>query len=108
MKNNLLDFVEHGLRYVFPAEPGAIQRGLFTAHSAPPLDQLVSVNEPYVWPWAEGKERGQAIEPLHPGVPAACAQDSELYELLALVDAIRLGRAREKEQAVKELRQRIL
>ena len=33
MKSNLLDFLEHGLRYVYPVQPGAIQRGMPTAHS---------------------------------------------------------------------------
>ena len=108
MKNNLLDFLEYGLRYVFPAEPGSIQRGVFTAHSAPPLNIFVSAEESYVWPWAEGEARGQAIEPLHPRVPDACARDRVLYEMLALMDAIRLGRAREKQKAIGELRHRIL
>ena len=108
MKNNLLDFLEHGLRYVFPSEPGSIQRGMPTAHSGPLLNNLISSEETYIWPWAEGDARGQAIEPLHPGVPGACVKDPVLYELLALVDASRLGRAREKQQAMKELRRRIL
>lgn len=108
MKNNLLEFLEHGLRYVFPAKPGAIQRGMLTAHSAPPLNDSIAAEEPYVWPWAEGQARGQAIEPLHPGVPGACIKDPLLYELLALTDALRLGRVREKEQALEALRQHIL
>ena len=108
MKSNLLDFLEHGLAYVYPAEPGAIQRGMPTAHSAAPLNQFISGDEAYVWPWAAGEERGQAIEPLHPAVPAACAKDSLLYELLALVDGLRLGRVREKNQAIEGLRKRIL
>jgi len=108
LKSNLLDFLEYGLRYVFPAEPSAIQRGMPTAHSAPPLQNSISSDEFYVWPWAEGKVRGQAIEPLHSGVPKACAKDSALYELLALADAIRLGRVREKQQAIEELRLRVL
>ena len=108
MKNNLLDFLEHGLRYVYPAEPGAIQRGLPTAHSAPPLNNIILAEESYVWPWAEGETRGQAIEPLHPGVPGACIKDTALYALLALTDALRLGRMREKQQAIDELRIRIL
>ena len=108
MPENLLDFLEHGLRYVFPAEPGATQRGLPTAHSAPPLKQAIAAESAFVWPWAEGTARGQSIEPLHPGVPAACARDAALYELLALVDAVRLGRAREKQLAMTELRRRIL
>ena len=96
------------MRYVYPAEPGAIQRGMPTAHNAPPLNNIISSEESYVWPWAESEMRGQAIEPLHPGVPGACAKDLVLYELLALVDAIRLGRVREKQQAVDELHLRIL
>jgi hypothetical protein len=35
-------------------------------------------------------------------------KDTVLHELLALVDAIRVGRAREKEIAIKELKIRIL
>ena len=58
MKNNLLDFLEHGLRYVFPAEPGAIIRGMPTAHSGPPLDNYFFSEESYVWPLAEGHVRG--------------------------------------------------
>lgn len=108
MKRNLLDFLEHGLRYVYPAEPGAIQRGMLTAHSAPPLKNYISAEESYVWSWAEGQSRGQVVEPLHPEVPGACVKDTVLYELLALVDAIRLGRVREKQQAIEELRKRIL
>ncbi len=107
MKANLLDFLEYGLLYVYPAEPGAIQRGMPTAHSAPPLNKYISAEESYVWPWAEGEARGQAIEPLHPGVPVACTKDQVLYELLTLVDAIRLGRVREKQQAINELHKRI-
>lgn len=108
MKNNLLDFLEHGLRYVYPVEPGAIQRGMPTAHNAPPLNNIISAEEFYVWPWAEGETRGQAIEPLHPGVPGACIKDPALYELLALADALRLGRMREKQQAIDELKIRIM
>ena len=108
MKKNLLDFLEHGLRYVYPAQTGAIQRGIPTAHSAPPLNNYISSEESFVWPWAKGNARGQTIEPLHPKVPGACLKDPVLYELLALVDSLRLGRIREKQQAIEELRMRIL
>jgi hypothetical protein len=108
LKQNLLDFLEHGLQYVFPAEIGSIQRGMPTAHSAPPLDKIIAGEEIFVWPWANGKIRGQAIEPLHPRVPEACAKDTRLYEFLALVDALRLGKAREKKQAISELRLKII
>ncbi|WMJ74168.1 hypothetical protein RCC89_13475 [Cytophagaceae bacterium ABcell3] len=108
MKLALLDFLEHGLRYVYPQQPGALLRGLPTAHSAKPLSDEIVSEEPYVWPYAEGQVRGQAIEPLHPKVPEACLKDSFFYELMALGDALRVGKAREKRLAVEELKKRLL
>lgn len=108
MKLALLDFLEHGLKYVYPQQPGPIVRGIPTAHSAPPLNNIIVSEEPYVWPYGKGKVRGQSIVPLYPSVVDAVLQDEKLYELLALVDAVRVGRAREKEIAIKELKSRIL
>lgn len=107
MKLALIDFLEYGLRYVYPQRPGALVRGIPTAHSAPPLNEIIVSDEPYVWPYAEGKIRGQAIEPLHPKVPEACLKDPNFYELLSLSDALRVGRVREKKIAIEELKNRI-
>lgn len=87
---------------------GGLTRGLPTAHAAPPLrDQFAASDEPPpVWADPEGTVRGQELEPLYRSVPKAARADKELYELLALVDAVRSGRARERELAVKELRTR--
>lgn len=103
----LLDFLEYGLKYVYPQQPGALVRGLPTAHSAPPLNHDIVSEEPYVWPYAEGKVRGQSIEPLHPNVPQACLLDTKFYELMALCDALRVGKAREKNIAMQELKSRL-
>ena len=107
MKGALLEFLQHGLRYVYPQKPGAITRGMTTAHSAPPLLDKVSSQEVYVWPWAKGQQRGQCIEPLHPSVPDACQKDTKLHELLALADAMRVGKAREQKLAAEALRERL-
>ena len=109
LKSALLEFLVHGLKYVFPAKPGAVCRGIPTGHSAPPLSHTIvaSDEDRYVWPWDDGKVRGQAIEPLYPNAPLAAKNDSKLYELLALVDAIRAGRAREQAIAVRELTVRL-
>ncbi|MGA0555464.1 hypothetical protein ACO2Q8_02360 [Larkinella sp. VNQ87] len=104
----LLDFLQYGLKYVFPQQPGPIARGIPTAHSAKPLSSLISSKEVYVWPYANGTARGQAIEPLYPSVAIAIQNDERLYELLALTDAIRIGRAREVNLAIEELKKRIL
>jgi hypothetical protein len=107
MKSALLEFLEFGLKYMYPQQLGAVVRGMPTAFSAPPLADKIVSDEHVVWPFAEGKARGQAIVPLHPGVPKACLQDSDLYKLLALTDGIRVGKAREKKLAMDELRKRI-
>lgn len=107
MKLAILDFLEHGLRYVYPQMPGPRLRGVPTAHSAPPLSQEILSEEPYVWPYGEGTVRGESIEPLHPKVPEACLKDPAFHEYMALCDALRVGRAREKNMAIQELRSRL-
>lgn len=107
MKLAILDFLEHGLRYVYPQMPGPRLRGVPTAHSAPPLSQEILSEEPYVWPYGEGTVRGESIEPLHPKVPEACLKDPSFHEYMALCDALRVGRAREKNMAIQELRNRL-
>ena len=102
------EFVIHGVKYVFAQQPSAIVRGVLTAHSAAPLNQIIASTEKYVWPYAKGTERGQSILPLYPTAVEAALKDVKLYELLALVDALRVGRVREKELAKKELEKRIL
>lgn len=105
----LLSFLSHGVRHAFFAKPGRIVRGMPTAHSAPPLRSLIESAEdsPLVWPDELGDRRGQAIEPLYPSVPAVARRNQGLYELLALTDAIRCGRTRERELALSELRERL-
>ncbi len=104
----LMELIQYGIRYIFPQQPGAIVRGIATAHAAPPLNTIIKSEEPYVWPSAKGNVRGQCIIPLYPSVIDAVKMDDKLYSLLALVDAIRVGRAREKEIAIQELKKLIL
>ncbi len=103
-KNALLEFLEYGIQYVFPQMPGPLVRGIKTAHSAAPLNRLIQSEEAYVWPFAEGDTKGQAIIPLYPTLVEAAKKDAYLYQCLALIDALRVGRAREKQFAKKELR----
>jgi len=104
----LMDFLQYGIRYVFPQQPGTLVRGIPTAHSAAPLNNMIQSDENYVWPSGKGTMRGYSVIPLYKSVVNAVQEDSHLHELLALVDAIRIGRAREKEIAVEELKKRIV
>ena len=106
-KASLLEFLQYGIAFAFPVRPGSMVRGLPTGHSAPPLNNIIQSDEHYVWPSAQGKLRGQAIEPLYKNVAKAVQHDPAWYELLALVDAIRVGRVREKQLAVEELKKRL-
>ncbi|RFC55345.1 hypothetical protein DXU93_04105 [Brumimicrobium aurantiacum] len=107
MRLSLLEFLQYGLRYVFPIKPGPVVRGVPTSHSAKPLSEEIQSSEAYVWPYGKGTVRGQSILPLYPSVPEAALKDEKLYELLALVDALRVGRARERELAVSTLKKRL-
>lgn len=100
VRSSLEEFIIHGLKYAFPVEPGPLERGMLTAHSAPPLSEMITGNsDVYIWPYEEGTTRGTSITPLYPSVPFACKTDSELYEHLALIDSLRIGRARERKLA---------
>ncbi|MGH2549152.1 MAG: hypothetical protein ACRDHN_07170 [Thermomicrobiales bacterium] len=103
------DFLFHGLRYVFPATRGSLSRGLPTSYAASPLKELISSagGAMPVWASADGQKLGYAIEPLHPSAPKAAARDSQFYEYLALIDAIREGRPRESRLAMVEIDKRL-
>jgi hypothetical protein len=108
-RNAIAELLEHGVRYVFFAQRGELTRGIPTAHAAPPLFKHILQNNepPPVWPDAEGTVRGYALAPLYKSVPYAAMRDPKLYALLALVDAVRDGRARERNLAIKEIRKRL-
>jgi DNA-binding Lrp family transcriptional regulator len=105
----LSEFLVHGLKYVFPATRGELTRGVPTSYAAAPLKKFIAKGRdlPPVWPYSEGKVRGTAFEPLYRTVPFAASRDRALYELLAIVDALRDGRARERKLAEKELIHRL-
>jgi hypothetical protein len=105
----LEEFLVHGLKYAFPAERGEVTSGIPTSYAAEPLKSEVAMSNdlPPVWPWPEGNTRGIRLEPLYKNVPRAALRDPKLYQLLALVDAIRDGRARERKIAERELVNRL-
>jgi hypothetical protein len=105
----LEEFLTHGLKYAFPAERGELTRGVATSYGAPPLRALIAPNEDPipVWPYAEGKQRGVSFAPLYKTAPRAALRDESFYELLALADALRDGRIRDRKSAEAELHRRL-
>ena len=105
-RKSLQEFLVSGLKYVFPVRPGGIVRGIPTAHSAPPLSELIQGGqEEFVWAYDHGNMRGQAIEPLYHTVPRAASEDQCLHRFLSLADAFRAGRARERKLAADKLKE---
>jgi DNA-binding Lrp family transcriptional regulator len=102
------EFLIHGLKYAFTAQRGEMTRGVPTSYAAEPLRSMIARGkEPApVWPYQEGKECGMAFEPLYKSAPIAALRDPLFYEYLALADALRGGRARERNYAEEELHRR--
>jgi len=105
----LTEAVVKGIRFYMPATAGAPQKGMPTAWAAKPLSDKISSSESDrpVWPHSGGGGFGPAVTPLHGSVPMASKADPDLYELLTLVDAIRLGKARERALACAEFEERL-
>lgn len=102
--HNLAEFALHGAKYAFPAEKLPLVVGVPTSHSAPAFAGVFAPGSTdFVWPHPNGSVRGVGVEPLHPSVPFAAMQDAKLYELLALFDALRVGKARERGMALERL-----
>lgn len=100
-----LEFLVHGLKYLYPAQIGTLAVGIPTSYARPGF-KFVKFKEDdiYVWPHAEGKIRGIALKPFYETLPQASLQDEKLYSLASLVEMIRMGRAREQNLASEKLK----
>jgi hypothetical protein len=107
-RQSLMEFIEHGLHYVFPQLPGRLVTGVPTAHSHPFFIKKLVSDMNYVWPDPDGSVKGLAIQPLHRSVTKAIQKDDLLYRLLASIDIIRVGNTRELKLALQELNKIIL
>ena len=101
----LEEFLIHGVKYSFPPDIGSMTRGIPTAFASPALRNHFAYDSEdiYVWPHPKGQERGISFSPLYKSIPEVAMKDKKLYAALGLVDAIRLGRAREIMLAEKLL-----
>lgn len=102
-RSNLFEFLKYGVRYVFPQQPGAMVRGIPTAHSHPYMKKHIVSEINYVWPDQNGEVIGLMIEPFYPKQVESIHEDELYYKLLALVDVIRVGKVREVKLALNEL-----
>ena len=106
----LEEFLICGLKYVWPARPGAAARGMPTCGSCAAVARELDVPEPetpLVWRHPAGTVRGETILPLYPKVPEVCAADAWMHEWLALVDVLRCKTGREATLAANAIRNRL-
>ncbi len=108
IRSHILEFMTHGVRYAFYPSHKGMTRGTPTAHAAPPLNHIINQdNVPPVWTDENGTAYGTSLEPLWKNAAYASQQDPRLYELLALTDALRIGKIRERRLASEYLEQRL-
>jgi hypothetical protein len=104
---SLHEFMVHGAPFAFPPILGPEIRGVPTGHAAPPFDGIVESSELLVWADADGSVRGQSLVPLFPGAPALPGRNQQLYDLLAIADALRVGTTRVRKIAAELLATRL-
>ena len=104
----LRGFVEFGVKHVFPAAFGPQTRGVPTAYSGPVLKDRFDSTNAIVWPDTQGAVRGTALKPLYPQAPGLANRELKIYHALTLVDAVRVGRARERKAALEALDEAIV
>lgn len=103
-----LEFLVHGLKYVFPPKLGPNSVGIPTAFARPGFKYIkYGKDDIYIWPHAKGKVKGISLTPLYEGVVEACHKDEELYSLVSLIEMIRVGRVREQKIAASELKDKM-
>ena len=102
----LHEFLVHGARYAFPAVHGPERVGLPTAGAHPDLATVFGADEAVrtlVWPMEGGAVRGETLVPLFNGLTKVVTRDARLHRMLACVDGIRVGTARQRGAAAELL-----
>lgn len=108
-KHALFRFAAFGAPHAFFAKTGAeTVRGVATAHSARDLDGVLLGEGAVVWPTVDGDAEGVALDPLYDGAPTIRDRDPRVYRALALLDAMRVSGASNKQAAATLLRSLIM
>lgn len=110
VRPNLLEFMLHGVRFIWPATPGPVKRGVPTAYGAEPLASQLTVapGEAPVWAHTTGSAKGPTLSPIYRTAPQAALADPALHRQLALLDALRVGRARERTLAANLMKAELM
>jgi len=98
------EFLQYGAAYAFPPVTVPKARRVPTGFSVPAENGETPMHAALmVWPSRLGTAVGMGVQPLVPAAPDIALRDPALYRLLALVDALRVGDAREREVACRAI-----
>ena len=110
-RRKLFELVTVAVPQVYYAIRGSVELGVPAAMHAdslkgvfPPSGRVI----PLVWPCATGTVKGESLLPLYPTVPRAIQHDLDLHRLLALIDVVRVGDAKDRRLATDLLDRMIL
>ena len=105
IRRNAVEFLVHGLKYMFPMKStGGYNVGMPTSYAAPIAeDEFASVGSVPVWTNSKGNVEGIGFNPIYPTAPKAAEADRGMYNRLALIDMLRGGRLRERKYAEAKL-----
>ena len=110
-RRRLFELATVSVPQVYYAVRGSVEAGVPTAMHADPLKGVFSGDSrpiPLVWPSEGGRARGESLLPLYPTVPRAVEHDPDLYRVLALIDVVRVGDAKDRRLAIDLLERMIL
>lgn len=103
------EFLIHCVKYLFPVKVGSVTKGIPTSLGAPIFKDKINLEDALipVWPDIKGSKYGVAFEPIYPTITKVIktVRDDKFYNLLVLVDAIRHVKSREKNVAIKLLKE---
>jgi len=105
-KQNIVEFLTSGIRYVFPTEMTAPLKGIPTAegvsHLFPDMQNPEKLTP--VWGFETADYYGVGIKPLYKTLPRAALDDFPLYELAAITDALRSDSVKLRDTAAEKLK----
>jgi hypothetical protein len=111
MRPALDEFMTHAIRFLWPLELGAAQRGVVTGTSVEGInqgDRSVVEADTWVWPHASGTARGVAVKPLYPSAPAVAVSDVLFHQALAAVDLARSANHRLRRLGIEWLQRQLI
>ena len=105
IKSLVKEFITYSVKFNFPGTIGPICKGVPTSISFSNVRKDVvagkGVENTFVIPSPLGKALGQSVEPLYKNLSEAVLKDPKFHEMIANLDMLRVGKAREKKIALK-------